>query len=111
MPNGTMIGVAALLCGYLIAHPTSAVPAKSKTQGAFQELAARNNVSTKEFASHIPARETRAGRNFGGLSQLAAATSNRCATPAVVCILPQPAPVGAPCWCATPYGPQNGVVK
>ena len=37
--------------------------------------------------------------------------SNVCVTPVVSCYLPGPAPIGTPCWCATPYGPVNGRVR
>ena len=37
--------------------------------------------------------------------------SNRCFTPQFWCYLPGNAPVGARCWCATPYGPVEGVVR
>src|SRR5262249_50384560 len=34
----------------------------------------------------------------------------RCVTPAGLCFLQIAAPIGAPCWCATPYGPVAGRV-
>jgi hypothetical protein len=37
--------------------------------------------------------------------------SNRCYTPNFWCYLSGNAPVGARCWCATPYGPVAGVVR
>ena len=38
-------------------------------------------------------------------------TSNRCVTPKSYCYLEAPAPIGTPCWCATPYGPAAGQVR
>jgi hypothetical protein len=37
--------------------------------------------------------------------------SNVCYTPVTYCFLPQYAPIGSPCWCATPYGPSYGYVR
>jgi len=37
--------------------------------------------------------------------------SNVCYTPVTYCFLPQYAPIGTPCWCATPYGPSNGYIR
>ena len=34
----------------------------------------------------------------------------RCVTPAGTCFLQTAAPMGTPCWCATPYGPVGGRV-
>ena len=52
------------------------------------------------------------GNRPGGHIQLAQQPySNRCVTPYFTCVLPQPVPVGAACWCATPYGPVAGVVR
>jgi hypothetical protein len=41
---------------------------------------------------------------------LQAPVSNKCLTPAFFCYLPSYGPVGAPCWCASPYGPVAGRV-
>ena len=38
-------------------------------------------------------------------------TSNKCVTPKSHCYLQAPAPIGTPCWCATPYGPAAGQVR
>jgi hypothetical protein len=38
------------------------------------------------------------------------AEGNRCFTPQFWCWLPGYAYLGTPCYCATPYGPVNGVV-
>jgi hypothetical protein len=43
--------------------------------------------------------------------EVAQAVSNVCYTPYFYCFLPGYAPVGTPCWCATPNGPVNGVVR
>lgn len=48
---------------------------------------------------------------LAGRLELAQAYSNRCFTPYFWCYLPQYAPINAPCWCATPNGPVNGVVR
>lgn len=48
---------------------------------------------------------------FGQRLEAAQQLSNRCATPAGSCVLDQSAPVGTPCWCATPNGPVSGVVR
>jgi len=40
-----------------------------------------------------------------------APVSNRCFTPQFWCWLPGFGPVGTPCFCNTPYGPVNGVVR
>jgi hypothetical protein len=37
--------------------------------------------------------------------------SNVCYTPVTYCFLPQYAPIGTPCWCATPYGPSSGYIR
>jgi len=37
--------------------------------------------------------------------------SNTCFTPITYCYLPRPAPIGSPCWCATPSGPSGGYVR
>jgi hypothetical protein len=37
--------------------------------------------------------------------------SNVCITPVTYCFLRQPAPIGSPCWCPTPYGPSAGSVR
>jgi hypothetical protein len=43
--------------------------------------------------------------------ELAQQVSNRCATPYFYCILPGYAPIGTPCWCASPNGPVAGSVR
>jgi hypothetical protein len=43
--------------------------------------------------------------------QLAQYVSNVCYTPVGWCYLPQYAPIGTPCWCASPYGPVGGYVR
>jgi hypothetical protein len=43
-----------------------------------------------------------------GFLRVQAPMSNRCVTPYGMCMLPGYIPVGAPCWCATAYGPVSG---
>lgn len=38
-------------------------------------------------------------------------TSNKCYTPQFWCLLPGYGPVGAPCYCNTPYGPVPGIIR
>jgi len=35
----------------------------------------------------------------------------RCQTPQMWCTLPQPGPIGIPCYCNSPYGPLTGWVQ
>jgi hypothetical protein len=42
---------------------------------------------------------------------LAQYLSNVCYTPVNWCYVPQYAPIGSPCWCATPYGPAGGYIR
>ena len=37
--------------------------------------------------------------------------SNRCFTPQFWCYMQQVAPVGTRCFCGTPYGPVQGIVR
>lgn len=37
--------------------------------------------------------------------------SNRCFTPYFWCFIPHVVPVGTPCYCASPYGPVQGIVR
>lgn len=37
--------------------------------------------------------------------------SNRCFTQHFWCFMQQAAPIGAQCWCGSPYGPVPGVVR
>lgn len=49
---------------------------------------------------------------FRGRIQLAQVQyDNKCFTPNFWCFLPQAYPINTPCWCATPYGPVQGVVR
>ena len=42
--------------------------------------------------------------------EIAQQVSNRCLTPYFWCLLPGFAPIGTPCWCASPNGPVPGRV-
>lgn len=37
--------------------------------------------------------------------------SVRCLSQAGTCSMRQPGPIGAPCWCQTPFGPSPGIVR
>ena len=62
---------------------------------------------TKRIARYIQPRHISSGGSF----ELAQQVSNRCATPYFFCFLPGYAPIGTPCWCATPNGPVAGTVR
>jgi hypothetical protein len=56
-------------------------------------------------------RESSFGRLPGAALPLGQYYSNICYTPITYCYLPARAPVGTPCWCATPYGPSPGYIR
>lgn len=47
----------------------------------------------------------------GPIPQPPMAMSGRCITPAGVCFMMAPGPMGAPCWCPTPGGPLQGFLQ
>ena len=60
---------------------------------------------------HAPMQYRQSNDAIGARIQLAQQYDNRCFTPSFWCYLPQNYPVNIACWCATPYGPVQGIVK
>jgi len=80
-------------CGLAAPHRTMGAPV---TPGTVQRPYIRPSLGNHSLSQRLEAAQ-----------QL----SNRCVTSSGSCALDQSAPVGTPCWCATPNGPVSGVVR
>jgi hypothetical protein len=75
-------------------------------------LASRDSGAKVALASFSPIPDAPIEKNSDDPAPLGlqAPVSNKCLTPGFFCFLPGYGPVGAPCWCASPYGPVAGRV-
>lgn len=73
-------------------------------------LAPNHLIALHESAT-IPPPVLQGSGRFYQVQYYVGPVSNRCFTPAFWCVLPFAAPIGASCYCGTPYGPVNGVVR
>jgi len=80
-------------CGLAAPHRTMGEPVAPR---AVQRTYIRPSLESQSLSQRLEAAQQ---------------VSNRCATPSGSCVLDQSAPVGTPCWCATPNGPVSGVVR
>lgn len=100
-----------LMVGYAFLNPELLRVVRHGGQAVFRRLEPASGRASEVLRLHLLDGTRRMDGHEGANVELAQQMSNRCFTPSFWCFLPGYAPIGAPCWCATPYGPVGGIVQ
>ena len=112
--NGTTVSALLLAVGFLMPASAGAATCSAadkrdmRNEGMSRTAIERicsSSAADDEDDDDAPAARRPARRAAGP------AVSSRCVTPVLACFMGVTGPVGTPCWCATPFGPANGMVQ